>query len=410
MTDVARLRTLRAGIHSTAFDYTGTPTTLPLRIVDDGDSFLPRNRNPIERNLRSLSGRRYSHVRGTQNVDDLTVALEARGADNGTAAVADWEAVQEAGELLESIFGAAATATTGAATTVAASGHTPASGVLGVATSTDYVAGEVVAFSSSEGLQVGRIASKATGELTLEHPYSGTPTTGASVFRLAVYLVDDDLTAHRHMAFDAEGENWRRIYKGCMPMGLEIALPVGERAMFTFTFSPSTWAADDPANPAHAEPTSGQPIVVDRLKLLIDGVEFIAVNATIRVDCATQPRGTLSKTNGRFGGVCAATEGGKMIQIEGEFYLGDNVGTFNEIEDNDGTPELRDLTGDNDSAGDVSATREVVIQCGTEIDGVLYAFLPTADFVAAAQTTDGFTTVRFTATGTGAVPGLVAFG
>lgn len=407
MTDVTRLQTLRYALHSSATDFTSTPgTLLPLRITDDGASFLPRQRTPIERNLRSLSGRRYSHVRGAQDVADVTVATEFRGvASNTGGAVTDWEAKQEQGYLLASLFGAAAAATTGVAPTVAASGHTPSSGILAVSGLTT-AAGQVIAFSTSDGLQVGRIASgHGTTTLTLEMPYTGTPTTSATVYRLGVYTVDDDLTAHTHVFFAAEGENWRRDYFGCAPKSMALTVPDTGLITMSSVFSPTTWSDVGESNPAHAEPTSGSPLVSDRVRLMIDGVEYLASGVSISYDCATAVRSTVSKTNGRLGGV-SATGAGKMFKIEGQIYIGDNTGSIGELTD----AAAGALLGSSDSAGDVSATVEIGLQIGTEIGSLAYAYLPTADISATVVVTNGFPMLKFSATGTGATPAIFAVG
>lgn len=409
MTDVARLSTLRYGLHSNAFTFTGTPTLVPLRLTDDGASFLPRNRAPIARPLRSLSGRRYSHVRGVQDLADISVATEMRGVNSNTgAAVTDWEAKMEQGYLLASLFGAVAPATTSTASTVAATGHTPASGIVALVSDASYSAGQVVAFATSAGLQVGRVASKSSNSLTLDHPYSGTPTTGATVFRNAVYTVNDSVTHHVHAMFAAEGEDWRRDYFGCMPMSMALALPNAGLVGMTSVFSPTSFSDVAESNPAHAEPTSGNPIVVDACKMWFAGNDVIARDLTINYSAATTPRVASTRTNGRVGGV-SSTGDGKTFTMEFSIYLGDG-NLAGELQDGAGSPTLNDLIGDSDAAGDVSVTRKVSLQVGTEIGAVMYAYMPEADCVVTTQHVDGLTVARVVATGTGALPAILSVG
>ena len=409
MTDVARLSTLRYGLHTNAFTFTGTPTLVPLRLTDDGASFLPRNRAPLARPLRSLSGRRYSHVRGVQDLADISVATEMRGVNANTgAAVTDWEAKMEQGYMLASLFGAVAPATTGVAPTVAASGHTPASGIVAVV-GTTTANGQVIAFASSAGLQVGRIASGGgTTTLTLDHPYSGTPTTSATVFRNAVYTVADAVTHHVHAMFAAEGEDWRRDYFGCMPMSMSLALPNAGLVGMTSVFSPSSFTHLAEANPAHAEPTSGNPIVVDACRMWFAGLDVIARDLTISYSAATTPRVASTRTNGRVGGV-SSTGDGKTFTVEFSVYLGDG-NLAGEVRDSTGSPTLNDIIGDSDAAGDVSVTRKLSLQVGTEIGAVMYAYLPEADCVVTTQHVDGLTVARVVATGTGALPAILSVG
>jgi len=410
MTDISRLQTLRYALHTNATTFTGTPGVLsPLQITDEASSFLPRQRTPIDRSLRSLSGRRFPHLRGAQDVGDLTVACEFKGVNSNTGgAVSDWEAKTEQGYLLASLFGALAPATTSTAPTIAAAGHTPASGVVAVV-GTNTANGQVVAFATSAGLQIGRIESGGgTTSLTLQHPYAGTPTTSATVFRLGVYSVSDSTTSHVHAFFAAEGEDWRRDYFGCAPMSMNIGIPNTGALTMSSVFSPSTWSDVAESNPAYADPTAGNPIVNDGAYFRLDGVEYLLRNASITYNCATAIRETASKTNGRLGGVCG-TGDGKNFMIEGELYISDSA-TLGEIQDNAGTPSLVNLLGSDVAAGQISTAREVALQVGTEIGGGLYALLPTADFRATVQTSGAFPVVRFQAMGTGPSPAILAVG
>lgn len=418
MTDILRLQTLRYALHTDANTFSGTPGTLaPLQITDDGASFLPRQRTPIDRSLRSLSGRRYPHIRGAQDVADVSVALEMKGVNANTgAAVAAWEAKLEQGDLLRSLFGAAAPATTGAAPTIAAAGHTPASGVVAFTAAANVQNGAVIGFATASGFQVGRVESgggAATTTVTLQHPYSGTPTTSATVFRFAVYDVSDSVTQHIHAFFTAEGENWRRDYFGCAPMSMNIAIPNTGLVTMSSVFSPTTWADVAEANPAYADPVAGNPIVCDGGIFRLDGVEFLLRNASITYDCATAMRETMSRTNGKLGGVCGTGEG-KSFMIEGELYVGPSGNSLNEMVDGGlvGTagPDIVEVLGSDVAAGQVSTAREVALQVGTEAGGALYALLPTADFRASVQAGGAFPVVRFQAMGTGALPATFALG
>jgi hypothetical protein len=408
MTDVSRLSTLRYALHTNNTTFTGTPGTLfPLRITDDGASFLPRNRTPIPRPLRSLSGRRYSHIRGVQDLADITVATEFRGVNSNTgAAVSDWEAKMEQGYLLASLFGAVAPATTGVAPTVAASGHTPATGVLAVV-GTTTANGQVIGFATSDGFEVARIASGGgTTALTLDHPYTGTPTTAATVFRAAVYSVSDAVRQHVHAFFTAEGSEWRRDYFGCAPMSMSLALPNAGLVTMSSVFSPTSFADVAEADPAHAEPVAGSPIVVDTARVWFAGLNVLARDLTISYSAATQARTASTRTNGKLGGV-SSTGDGKTFTIEFSVYVGGGA-LAGEIQDSAGTPSLNALIGDSDTSGTPSTTRKVSLQFGSAVGACGYAYLPEADCVVTTQHTDGLTVARVVATGTGALPAVLA--
>jgi hypothetical protein len=409
MTDVSRLLTVRHALHSDSSTFTGTPGTLfPLRCTDDVAGLYPRNRVALARNLRSQGGRRYSHARGSQDVADITLATEFRGVDSNTgAAVAAWEAKMEQGLLLQSMFGAVAPATVGVAPTIAAAGHTPLSGILAVVGLTT-ANGQVIAFATTTGLQMGRILSGGgTTSLTLDHPYTGTPTTAATVFRMAVYTVADSVTHHVHAFLTGEGESWRRDYFGCAPMSMALSLASGQLVGMSSVFSPTSWADVAEADPAHAEPTAGSPIVADRVRLLIDGVEYFASNLSINYTNATQIRDVDTiGGNGRLGGVCGAGDG-KSFTIEGEVLIGATSPAL--------TGELADaamvpLLGSDVNAGAVSTVREVALMVGSDVGAIMYALLPTADFVASTAIVNGLSRMKFTAVGTGTLPAVLAVG
>ena len=412
MTDVSRLLTVRHALHSDSSTFTGTPGTLfPLRCTDDVAGLYPRNRVALARNLRSQGGRRYTHARGAQDVADITLATEFRGVDsNSGAAVAAWEAKMEQGLLLQSMFGAVAPATVGVAPTIAAAGHTPASGIVAFTAAANVQNGAVIAFASTTGIQMGRVESGgggATTTVTLQHPYTGTPTTAATVFRMAVYTVADSVTHHVHAFLTGEGESWRRDYFGCAPMSMALSLASGQIVGMSSVFSPTSWADVAEADPAHAEPTAGSPIVADRVRLLIDGVEYFASNLSINYSNATQIRDVDTiGGNGRLGGVCGAGDG-KSFTIEGEVLIGATSPAL--------TGELTDavmvpLLGSDVNAGAVSTVREVALLVGSDVGAIMYALLPTADFVASTAIVNGLSRMKFTAVGTGTLPAVLAVG
>ena len=416
MTAVTRLQALRYALHTDNTTFDNTPGTLvPLQLLDDGASFLPRQRTPIDRPLRSLGGRHFPHVYGAQDLADLVAVCEFKGVNANTGgAVSDWEAKMEQGYLLASLFGAVATATTGSAPTVTAAGSSGSSGTL-VVSSTVLVNGEVIAFPVDEGgYQIMRIESGGgTTTVVGSHDYFGTPTNGATVIRLGVYTVDDDLTLHTHAFMSAEGENWRRDYKGCVPLSMALALPNTGLVQMTSTFSPTTWADVAEANTAYAAPTAGEPIVMDGVTFVL-GVaggggtmyRHLAGNLTINMTTGAAMRETASATNGKLGGVCG-TGDGKVFTLEGEIEIGEtDIGDLTAFNESDVTI----ATGTTSQAGDVSGTRKIALMVGTGAGRFMYAYLPEADFRASVITSGALTKLRFTASGTGAVPAVFAVG
>jgi len=420
MTTVNRLQTVRYALHTDNTTFNNTPgTLLPLQLVDDGASFLPRQRTPIERPLRSLGGRRFPHIYGAQDLADLVAVCEFKGVNNNTGgAVADWEAKMEQGYLLASLFGAVAPATTGSAPTVVTAGSSGSTGTL-VVSSTVLVNGEVIAFPIDEGgYQIMRVASGGgTTTVVGSHQYYGTPTNGGTIIRLAVYTVDDDLTLHTHAFFSAEGENWRRDYFGCVPMSMSLAMPNTGLVQMTSTFSPTTWADVAEADPAFAAPTAGEPIVMDGVTFVLgtntDGTMYrhLVGNLTINYSTGAAMRETASATNGKLGGVCGTGEG-KMFSIEGEIEIGEtDIGDLTAFTESDVTEATGiKQNGTNVQAGDISFTRRLALMVGAGRGRLMYVYLPEADFRASVVVSGALTKLRFTAMGTGAIPAVFAVG
>jgi hypothetical protein len=62
------------------------------------------------------------------------------------------------------------------------------------------------------------------------------------------------------------------------------------------------------------------------------------------------------------------------------------------------------------NAGAVSTVREVALMVGSDVGAIMYALLPTADFVASTAIVNGLSRMKFTAVGTGTLPAVLAVG
>jgi hypothetical protein len=173
-------------------------------------------------------------------------------------------------------------------------------------------------------------------------------------------------------------------------------------------FSPTSFADVAEINPAHAEPVAGSPIVVDAARVWFAGLNVIARDLTLSYSAATQARTASTRTNGKLGGV-SSTGDGKTFTIEFSVYVGDGT-LAGELQDGSTvTPTLlNDLLGDSSASGAVSATRKLSLQVGSAVGACAYAYMPEADCVVTTQHTDGLTVARVVATGTGALPAVLA--
>ena len=411
----SRILAVRYALHNSNLERTRdtTPainggTLYPLQITDDGASMLPRAREFIPRKLRSLQGRQFTAVRGGKDVSAITLATEFKGVNSNTGgAVSDWSAKMEQGYLLEAAFGSIAPTTTGAAATVAASGHSTTT--LNTSDGTNYSAGQVIAFGTDEGIRVGLIASKATNVLTLQHAYDGTPTTGATIYRLATWTQDDDLVDHSHVYVSAEGADFARDFGGCAVQGIEIMVPNNGLVTMQTTLMPSNWYDLDEDNTAYAAPTAGNPIVNNGAQVYLIGADnepHFARNLKITIETGLQMREMASKPNGVYGGVFAGGEG-KRIILEGEVYLDSSDVPDGAI---DGSSGIYQWTGEGDDAGALGTEREVSVTVGSAVGGLMHLEMASADLTGRVISSNGFHVLQFRAESVGAGPTVLAVG
>lgn len=406
MTDVSRLVNLTYGINASATTIGTAPgafaTLLPRSTPV---SFFPRTRQVIDRPLASVDGRRFARVLGPKDVGELSLPLEFKGVDTNTGgAVAAWEAKMEQGNLLASLFGGVATATTGAAPTV-----TSGSGTSLVASSNVLQNSDILLITTTVGAEFRQVASGGgTTNLTLDRALVGTAVAASTIIRAGRYTMATATTVHTPVWFDAEGENWKRRYSDCQPSSLVLNIPNAGLVEADFAFMPNDWSDETDGSPSFSAPTAGSPIVSGGSGFFIGSNAFMLRNARLTVNVGMAMRETTTGANGIRGGVATDKTN---IMLEGELYVGANTGTIGDISDDDDgggpavAPYLNDILGDGFAAGTVATTQDIMLAVGSAAGAALYIRIPAADVRSSGVREGGpFAVLPFQAMATGASP------
>lgn len=396
MTDVTRLLDIQFGLHSTAADFSSTPGTVSRLLPRSIDGVYPRQRTPIDRPLIASDGRRHKRVHGARDLAPINVGMEFRGQSNAAGGAVTIQNVMEQARMLDSFFGAAAAAISGAATT--ATGGTPGSGILTVSSGTNIADGDMVLFrtGSATGPVVMReVASGGgTSTLTFDRAYTGTPYSTGTVWRAGRWNLSTTVTHHIHGYFRAEGENWRRDYYGCFCDSITLDIPDAGPVSFDSVWMPTDWADVAEANPAYSAPTAGQPTVASGCDFRIAGTAFLLRNAKLTLSNGAVPRASTTGPNGVQGYVAGSKTN---VLLEGELYVGDNANTIGELVDGSGTPTLNSLLGDGDDVGDEVTSRDISIAVGGAENAAFYARIPAADIRGQVADSGGLAVYRFQA-------------
>jgi hypothetical protein len=411
VTNLNRNVSVQVGLHTTTSDFSTMPTVAAVLPRANVPSLLPRKRAGLARPLRSPGGIRFAKVRGEKAIDGITLPLDFRGVNANTgAAVAAWEAKMEQGALLASLFGAVAAATTGAATT--ASGT--AAATLTVAAGTDIPNGSVILFTTTTGTFIRRVtAGGGTTTLTLNQAASGTAS--GTVIRLGRYTGLPSVNHHQHVAVDweqlSEGVGVaRRQYVGCAPSKGVITIPNNGLLTFDVDLMPTDWTRQAPASPTFVQPTAGEAIATNNVEFRIGANLFDVRDLKITIDNQVAMRETVVGVNGVRGGVCgAAGEEGKIFMLEGSIIVGGTV-PGQELQDNTGSPTIRELLGDVDAEGAVVTARDIMLAVGGSAGSCMGLFMPTADMDCTYEESGPFQFLKFVAYGTGATPAVLAVG
>jgi hypothetical protein len=402
MTGVNRILTLQYGKHANVADVSTAPVTF--RNVDllEGD-FLPRTADAIERPLASTDGRRFPATVGKKLLDPLPCSLRLRGFNGnsgGAITAANIAAGLDTSDMFDSLFGADVAAIVGAAPTVAGGASpnlTASSGVI--------ANGDMVVFQTSTGTFAREVVSGGgTANLVLDRAYTGTPVAASTIFRApGRWNWSTSITAHKHLGFRAEGQDWRVDYLGCMADGFEIDFKEGEALKLSSSWMPTDWSQATEANPSYSAPGAGNEIVALNVGFYIGDAEFLAKDLKLSAKLGTIPRPCANGPNGVYGYLCPDKTG---VSITGGLYVGDNPSSLGELQYAAGSPSARDLQHGSSSGvyvpGTFKQTRDIAIEIASVISAAavgpsVYLRAPAADFRGRLVDEGGLLVFRFEA-------------
>jgi hypothetical protein len=399
VSDLSRMLTMKFAKHSssTVFDSASIGTAFFLE--PESCEAMPRDTERLERNLYRGDNMEYASIRGTKKLDPVTMTLLGRGVNGntGTSAFAAAE-YTELGQLLDCVIGASTDPTSSGES---ATGGTGSSSQLTFASGTNYPAGCGVLFANTSGQVFARAivsAAEPPTTVTLDRDFTGT-AAAATVVRGARWSLDPATSMHTHAYLQAEGENWRRNYSGCMS-GLDIDMPEGQPVKFNFSWQPTDWSDSAEANGSFTAPTAGDFIVNVGGLFYIGNSAFLLKEAKLSLGYTIVARATQAGQNGVLGYVVTR----KMPVLSGKLYMGVNA-SLGEIADSSGTPSLNSMQGVDVNPGVVVTTRDISLQVGTGGATTaataggrsMYMRMPAAEFRAKLAAENGQEVIQFEA-------------
>lgn len=359
MGNVHNMTHIKIGKHSSTTDFTSVPGTFYTpEWQGDAASLLPRDNERQERGSMSVNNYRQAPYIGNQDLSPITLKSYLKGLAVPTGGPSTGLTGVEMGPLFDCFFGASATNPSGAQTT-ATGGNGTTTVVLSAA---NYSAGDYILFKTSVGWIANQVASVATTTLTLVFPYAATVTPGEIVYRGPRWALSRAVTEHIHAYIDAEGESWRRGYKGCIHSKMSIDVPIGSAAMVTHEWTPSSYDVLSEAGPSAVTPMLGK-TVFGFGNILIGSDSYCLKNVKVDLEHTIQRRDCMSSSNGVEGYKVM----NKSVTYTGTLHLGNN-GTVREVPDADVVALYAKGTGKNSAD-----TKDVFIQLGNEAGGV-YCF------------------------------------
>jgi len=401
MSALLRQIDVQMGLHADANDFTAAPSTFRrIQVTGGADSLMPRRLAEISRNdIASLDGRGFVHLYGPLDLADFAPVTEFKGVNSNTGAAvaaADWAAKMEQADLLTSLFGSLPVATTSAAPTVNATGH---STTTLTTSGTAPVVGEFFLFQTSVAPVVRQVASVVGNIATFDRAYAGTPTTGSTIIRAARWVWGPSVRNHIHMGAKVEVVgSMLATFLGLAPVSCAIAVPTGGKLSATWAFSPSDVDGFAAAvAPTPTPPTAGTPIVGLNAVVMIGAERFFAENLAISIGTGNEPRTTPASENGVAGGI-QAEKRGKGLQVT--FSVRNETNSRGGVERNTGTETIRTLFGDALGAGSLSTARDALVVIGRSAGAALALRIPTADLQASIATVGGTQAVAVTLSAT----------
>lgn len=380
MTGQARVFNLKFGKHSSTSDLTSTPGTL-VQLEPVGDpGFKPVARMNLERGSMNAAAKFFAPRVGPLELGSHNLELEVRGMSGNNGGAIASATTTEIGLLMDVLTGTAAVDPSGSSTT--ASGGTT-TGVT-VVSGTNIADGSGILFSNGTDMIAREVVSGGTTtSLVVDRTHGGTAT--GTVYRAAKWTIDPSIANHIHGYFAAEGEDYERLFFGCMGTGKLVA-SVNDYVKLVSTWMPNNVTDSAEDNPTFTAPTAGNAIVAVASSFYIGSTAYTFRDLEVDFGGTVTPRQAHNGAQGVHGyGVF-----NKVPKITGKLYLG-AISGLGEITDSGGTMDATIGQGTDLAAGAARASHDIGIQLGNVAGACMYLRAPAASFTKFEKTTiDGF--------------------
>lgn len=393
MSGLERLNIIGVGQHASTSDFTTSPSTSQLRLMNS--PLLDPGFNMIDRaGYPTADGRRIESINGTQNTSlpDLSFSvtgLSGGGADDGTATSGLSLPIDP---ILEALCGAASPDNqTGSQ---AASGSSGTTLNVDADASTDLYAGGGVLMTTDAGINVAReVTNVSTTTITLDRAPTDSQgsataaTNGTDVYASKSYTLTPTAIDHTHLFLDAEFLGLgRKLFKGCLGNGV-LQFGRGENVALNLSgLGCTSWHVTSTASPAFSAPTDGAEIITMDSPLWVGSDLYMAYDFTFDFGLSVQPRASDGGPQGHWGFVVSQM----MPTLAGKFRLGSLTG-----------PDELTNTQKNTWRGDTLV--DIGLQVGRTAGETMYIRIPSARLVIGEPTAEnGQIVYPFTAEASGA--------
>ncbi|MGB1373642.1 MAG: hypothetical protein ACPG6R_11010 [Aequoribacter sp.] len=367
MSDPARIRTIRGGLHASINDFSADASTIKFIDIEDGSAPNARY-NMLDVNVNRGDGLHEKSIRGTKE-GDIKFSCALEGLDNGGAGdgdvVASATELNIVNELIESMWGTTGTDGTGDTSAAGSSGAT-----LEMGASTPFAAEQAILFADdvTGHLEARFITGKSGDTLTLnaaplDADFNAVDPADSSVCYAAATYACKPANAHNtHMYFDAEGSNWRRKFSGVMG-NAQLDLSSGQYVKLAYEGSATDWTDSPQADPTFSAPNTGAKIVNADASLVIGGAGYFAHGFSFDFGVQMQPRPSDSGPNNKQGSVVVDVV--PSLEFAVQFSSASLTGSA--------TNTILDVWQSN-------AAQDLLLQVGRSAGSAMAIWMPAADF------------------------------
>lgn len=151
-------------------------------------------------------------------------------------------------------------------------------------------------------------------DIVPDRVFSAAPANSAVIYAATSWYLDADNTAHSHLYFKTEGENWRRDLLGCATT-LKLNLSPASLATFEWGVVANNWTDTAEENPTYSAPSSACGLAVLGSPFYIGATKTEFIEGSIDFGLAPQKRTATEGAQGANGFIytyAGATFSGKI--------------------------------------------------------------------------------------------------